>query len=449
MDKKLCDYAAQQVPRYTSYPTAPHFKDKIASREYEAWLRELPHDATLSLYLHIPYCSSICHYCGCHTKATRREAPVRAYADTLAQELKLLITSAGSGRPLTHLHWGGGTPSLLPAESFRHLVSVIKQSFVLTSDIEHAIELDPRTVTPELATTLSSIGINRVSLGIQDFNPNVQLAIGRVQPHAQVARAVSILRRAGLNHICFDLMYGLPNQGEAELERSIELAAALRPDRMALFGYAHVPWMKKHQQLIDATALPGTVERFEQAEAATIKLSALGYQRIGLDHFALPTDSLAQAANFGRLRRNFQGYTADPADALLGLGASALSKLPGGFVQNQSDNRAWRREIEAGRLPVFRGKRTDTDDAMRGELIEELMCRFESDLDALSRRYHRNPLELRENLEKLETLRDDGLVEIDGSRIKIPSDRRAFVRLVAAAFDTYLPNGTGRHSAAV
>ena len=449
MDPKLSKYAAQSVPRYTSYPTAPHFKDKIDGKEYGDWLTALPAQAALSLYLHIPYCTAICHYCGCHTKATLREAPVRAYAETLMAELRLTLEALDQRRPVKHIHWGGGTPSLLPRECLKEIAEVIRTGFEILPGCEQAIELDPRTVTRELAETLAKIGVNRVSLGIQDFNPNVQLAIGRVQPFAQVEHAVSMLKDAGLTHICFDLMYGLPYQGEDQLAATIELATSLRPSRIALFGYAHVPWMKKHQRLIDTTALPGTEERIEHSEAAAERLASFGYRRIGLDHFALPGDSLADALSNGRLRRNFQGYTTDPADALLGFGASSIGKLPQGFVQNRADIRNWQQDIDASILPISRGKRLQTDDMMRSDLIEELMCRFEVDIEKISNRHNINPASLQDSIEALHPLREDGLIEIDGGRIKLSPDRRAFVRLVAAAFDAYLPSGTARHSAAV
>jgi len=449
MDRKLAEYAARPVPRYTSYPTAPHFKDQIDGTEYSAWLTALPDQAALSLYLHIPYCTAICHYCGCHTKATLREAPVRAYAETLMAELRLTLNALGQKRTVKHIHWGGGTPSLLRRECFEEIAEIIRNGFGILPDCEHAIELDPRTITRELATTLTEIGINRVSLGIQDFNPDVQLAIGRVQPFAQVEHAVGLLKDAGLTHICFDLMYGLPHQGNAALTETIDRAVRLQPSRIALFGYAHVPWMKKHQRLIDTAALPGTEARFEQAEAAADRLMGFGYHRIGLDHFALPGDSLADASSNGRLRRNFQGYTTDPADALLGFGVSSIGKLPQGFVQNRTDIRNWRQDIDAGILPISHGKRLRTDDVMRSDLIEELMCRFEVDVEEISNRHDINPASLQGSLNALHPLREDGLIEIDGSRIKLSPDRRAFVRLVAAAFDAYLPSGAARHSAAV
>jgi oxygen-independent coproporphyrinogen-3 oxidase len=244
MDQKLAEYAAWSLPRCTSYPTARYFKDQINGEKYGDWLTALPEQAELSLYLHVPYCTATCHYCGCHTKATLREAPVRAYAEMLMAELRLALEALGQRRGLKHIHWGGGTPNLLPRECFKEIANIIQTRFEILPTCEHTIELNPRTVTHELAKTLAEIGVNRVSLGIQDFNPDVQLAIGRVQPFAQVEHAVSMIKDAGLTHICFDLMYRLPHQGEDQLTATIELATSPRPSRIALFGYAHVPWMK-------------------------------------------------------------------------------------------------------------------------------------------------------------------------------------------------------------
>jgi len=449
MDSKLCQYAAKPVPRYTSYPTAPHFTDTVDSAEYAGWLKRVDRDTPTSLYLHIPYCRSICHYCGCHTKATRQEAPVHAYAATLGRELALVRRHLGKGHRLRHIHWGGGTPSLLPQADFEALIAEIRAMFEIEPDAEHAMELDPRTVTAELAQSLFRAGITRVSLGVQDLNPQVQEAIGRVQPFAVVERAVTHLRDAGIEQICFDLMYGLPHQGDAEIARTIHLAATLQPTRIALFGYAHVPWMKKHQRLIDEDALPDTVARLAQSEEAALLLATHGYRRVGLDHFVLPNDSLARAAADGTLRRNFQGYTADSADTLIAIGTSAIGYLPQGFIQNETDIRRWRHEIELGRLPVLKGKRVSTDDLLRAEIIERLMCRFEVDLQAACAHYGVDPMTLENSKAALAPLQHDGLVEIDGDRLKVPPAQRPFVRLVAAAFDAYLPSGAAKHSAAV
>lgn len=437
------------MPRYTSYPTAPHFDSPVTSDLYGAWLAAVPADASFSVYLHVPYCRAICSYCGCHTKAVARDGPVAAYARLLRDELALMLDRLGHGRRLAHVHWGGGTPSLLPADEFRALVEALKDGFDWSPDAEHAIELDPRTVTPGLVDLLRDMGVNRVSLGVQAFDATVQRAIGRWQPYEQVRGAVGILRDAGLAAINFDLMYGLPHQTVASLRRTIELAAGLEPARVSLFGYAHVPWLKKHQGLIDPRHLPGPDERLAQATASAAALREFGYEQIGLDHFARPGDRLRAALREGRLRRTFQGYTDDAADVLVGLGVSSIGRLADAYVQNASDLGGWRRAIEAGRLPVARARKLAPEDQARGEIIERLMCYLTVDVSSVARRHGLSPARLRDAFENLEPLRRDGLVELDGARVTVPEPMRPLVRVAASAFDAYLGQPVARHSIAI
>jgi oxygen-independent coproporphyrinogen-3 oxidase len=447
--ERYLGYVARNVPRYTSYPTAPHFTDEVDGDTCAAWLNEVAAGATVSLYLHVPFCRAICSYCGCHTKAARRDDPIIAYAALLRREIDLVLRHLGQGRQLVHIHWGGGTPSILPESDFLALVEEIYRGFNCSPDIEHAIELDPRTITPHLAKTLKGAGVNRVSLGMQDFNPQVQLAIGRWQPYEAVVEAVTRLDEAGLERISFDLMYGLPHQGEREITLNAARAASLWPNRMAVFGYAHVPWLKSHQRRIDAAALPGAAERLEQAELTGRLLQGAGYEPVGLDHYALPHDELAVAAARRTLRRNFQGYTSDPADVLIGVGASAIGRLPQGFVQNAADVGSWGRAIKADTLPTSRGRRLTGEDLLRGDIIEELMCFFHSDLDRACARHGLGRETLGDCMPELEQLARDGLIRLTGSHVRIPPASRSFTRVVAAAFDAYLEPAAGRHSAAV
>jgi len=449
MKPELIHYATRNVPRYTSYPTAPHFSDQIDDGTYSAWLAGLPADARTSVYLHVPYCQAMCHYCGCHTKAVRRPEPVADYARTLKEEILISAVRLGGRRPMVHMHWGGGTPSLLDPADFQDLAALVYETFDVRPGAEHAIELDPRTVTKDMVASLAKAGVNRASLGVQDFNPTVQKAIGRMQSFRLVADVVEMLQRAGIGAINMDLMYGLPHQGAKEVEHTVDLTASLAPARIALFGYAHVPWMKTHQRLIDAAALPGALERIEQAEIAAARLVDHGYVPVGIDHFARPDDPLAIAARTGTLRRNFQGYTTDPADALIGFGASSIGKLPQGYIQNAPDVGGWRRAIEAGKPPIVRGKATGREDIARAEIIERLMCDFAVDAEAVFVR-HGLPVErLTGAYGALEPLIDDGIAVRDGGRISVPDDMRMFVRLVASAFDAYLDRGAARHSVAV
>ncbi len=436
--------AERNVPRYTSYPTAPHFAAAIGSDVYRSWLAALPADATLSLYLHVPYCTEICLYCGCHTKASRRRDPIDHYADMLAREIELVAAATGR-RKTVHLHWGGGTPSILGDLRLRGLMHKLRSAFDLSALQEHAIELDPRRMSAPLAQALADIGVNRASLGVQDFSPRVQRAIGRIQPFDLVASTIADLRNAGIDRINIDLMYGLPLQTVDDVRHNAQLAAALAPQRIAIFGYAHVPWLKANQRRIDEATLPGLLERIAQARAASETLAGLGYVPVGLDHFALPSDELAAAARAGRLRRNFQGYTIDPADALIGLGASAIGQLPQGFVQNAAETGAYLRAIDGGSLATVKGLALSEDDRLRGRIIERLMCDLSVDLDAVGGDAGAFTAELAE----LQPLAADGLARIEGQHITVTEEGRPFVRLVAAAFDTYLARARARHSVAV
>jgi oxygen-independent coproporphyrinogen-3 oxidase len=431
------------VPRYTSYPTAPHFTAGVDAACYASWLEALPAGATLSLYLHVPYCAQLCFYCGCHTKATLRRDPVDAYARRLIEEIALLGRHL-RGRNIVHIHWGGGTPSILGSEWLKRIADALGDTFDLGQMREHAIELDPRRLTGALAVTLRDIGVNRASLGVQEFSREVQVAIGRVQSYHLVAKAVAILREHGIERINLDLMYGLPKQRIADVERTVEMADRLAPQRVAMFGYAHVPWFRPHQRLIADHDLPCAAQRLAQARAAHGALLSLGYAPIGLDHYARPDDDMACAARTGRLRRNFQGYTTDQADALLGLGVSAIGHLPQGFVQNAADVNGYARAIAAERFATARGIALTEDDRRRAAIIERLMCDLEVDLAVL-------PLEggIAEEIEPLRAFEEEGLLVIDGRRLRVTPRGRPFVRLMAAAFDAYLPRNQARHSAAV
>jgi oxygen-independent coproporphyrinogen III oxidase len=459
--------AERSVPRYTSYPTAPQFSAGIGPQTYATWLDALPEAATLSIYLHVPFCTELCRYCGCTTKAVRRRPPVDAYAELLQAEIGLL-SSVVRARRVIYLHWGGGTPSILGANHLAALVDRLTATFDLTPLEEHAIELDPRRLDAALVSTLARIGITRASLGAQDFSPHVQRAIGRLQPFAQVEQAVAALRAAGIANINIDLMYGLPQQTVGDVIRSAELAASLKPERLALFGYAHVPWFKPHQRLINEAALPGVGERMAQMHAAAETLEECGYVPIGLDHFASPGDGLRRAARTGRLHRNFQGYTTDPAEALIGLGASSIGRLPQGYVQNAPDIGAYARAIESGLFASARGFELSGEDRLRARIIERLMCDLAVDLDAELRAAERtavrvratrframplgdmqSPIDFADELATLDKLGDMGIIERDGRRIYVTEAGRPFVRLIAAAFDAYLPKDQKRHSVAV
>ncbi len=329
------------------------------------------------------------------------------------------------------------------------VMAAVRRRFMVLDDAELAIEIDPRTLSPAMAECLAAVGINRVSLGIQDFNPIVQNAINRVQSFTETRDVVERLRGLGVQALNLDLMYGLPHQGQREVLATVDQAVALAPNRISLFGYAHVPWMKSHQKMIDEAALPGGEARWHQAEAAAERLSQHGYRRIGFDHFARQDDPLTIALDAGRLRRNFQGYSDDAADTLLGLGASSIGSLPQGYVQNAPSIQQWRRDIGAGRLPVARGRVLSQEDIVRRRLISHLICDMAVDLTAFRTAPGVPGDGFAEELQRLQRFADDGIISVAGSAIQVTDAGRPFVRNVCAVFDRYLDTGSGRHSRAV
>jgi oxygen-independent coproporphyrinogen-3 oxidase len=428
-------YAAMRVPRYTSYPTAPHFSAAVDETQYRSWLRSLPADEPVSVYLHIPFCREMCWYCGCHTTVTRRRAPVSRNASSIAREIELVATAIGGKLTIGHLHWGGGSPTLLTPDDVALIRDALKQRFVLDPRAECAVEIDPRTLTAELASAFARAGVNRASLGVQTFDAKVQAAINRMQSFETTAAAVRTLRERGIPAINFDLVYGLPFQTVQSCLDTIEQVLKLQPDRLAVFGYAHVPEFKRHQRKIDEKALPGTAERQEQANAIARALTAWGYRQVGLDHFALPGDSLVAAEESGMLHRNFQGYTTDPCRTLIGLGVSAIGRLPNGFVQNATRIPDYERRIAAGSLATVRGYALTPDDRRRASIIEQLMCDYRADVSGIDA--------------PLEQFESEGLVRRHGNVIEIVEDARPLVRAVAAAFDAKLAGSTARHVTAV
>lgn len=440
--------AERAVPRYTSYPTAPHFTSAVNHGLVTRWMAALDPDASLSLYLHIPYCREMCAYCGCATKATKRDEPVDAYVQTLIKEIRqagetTLVKSVRS------IHWGGGTPSLVGAARFSRIMDVLGETFDLSRVEEHAVELDPRVTDEAFIAAMAAHGANRASLGVQDLNAHVQVAMGRVQPFDTVERCVGHLRAHGIDAINFDLMYGLPQQSVADVAASARLALTLAPSRIASFGYAHVPWMRAHQTMIDAASLPGAAERIEQAEMAARIFNEAGYVSIGLDHFALPEDGLAIASAAGTMRRNFQGYVTDDADALIGFGATSIGRLPPGYVQNFPDVGHWRRAVENGELPIARGLVFSTDDHARGVVIERLMCDFRVDFGAIAAHYFGHSDYFDDALTELDALAAQNVLRRDQRVVEMTESGRPFVRLAAAAFDAYLEHNKARHSVAI
>lgn len=436
----------QKVPRYTSYPTAPHFTADVGHDTVMGWLSGLDEDASLSLYLHVPFCRKMCWYCGCNTRATRQYSPLRDYLDYLFREIDLVgHTLAGRGS-VSHIHFGGGSPSMLQSDDFSALMHKIRSTFKVADGAEIAIELDPREVSEAKVAAYALAGVNRASLGIQDFHAEVQDAINRRQPFPVVYDAVKLLRDYGIRDINMDLLYGLPFQSEAHIVENIDFAMALDPSRISLFGYAHVPWMKKHMRLIEEAALPGAADRLRQFDAASEQLFKRGFVPVGLDHFVHPKDPMAHALDDGSLKRNFQGYTTDSADALIGLGPSAISAFPQGYAQNVTANRQYFDAVEAGHLATARGKTLTTDDTVRRAIIEALMCYFEFDLGAFCADNNIDRSAFQDARNRIGELEALGLAHWKDGKILVPEEARQAVRLVAAAFDAYLMPSSQRHA---
>ena len=449
MTPELLAKYAGPVPRYTSYPTAPHFGPDVDADLCRQWLAAVDPDEVLSLYIHVPFCQKLCWFCGCNTTIANHYQPVADYLDLLTREIEMVASIFETPRPASHIHFGGGSPTIVEPEHFRSLMDLLRRHFTIAEDAEIAIEIDPRTVTEQSIAALAAAGTTRASLGIQDFDPAVQRAVNRLQPYEFASTVVDQLRSAGIERINIDLMYGLPYQTADGLAGTVERALSLAPDRVAVFGYAHVPWMKPHQRLIDESKLPDARERWQQSETVAAELTQAGYVAVGLDHFARSDDPMAKALKAGKLRRNFQGYGTDTASSLVGFGASAISTLPQGYTQNEPHLRDYLEAIDRLRLATRRGLALDDDDRLRGEIIERLMCDLTVDLDDACKRRGREVEHFDDALASLAAMRDDGLVEIDRHRIAVTETGRPLVRRVCAAFDSYLVESEARHSSAV
>ena len=438
-----------RVPRYTSYPTANHFGPDVTAELYAEWLGGIGTAKPVDVYVHLPFCSRLCWFCGCHTRVVNRPEPVTDYVQWLKREATLIEQVLPKGVWANGLHLGGGTPNLLARDDMVELFKVLNHVFHLAPGAEIGAELDPASLTQDWVRAAAHFGLSRASLGVQDLSPDVQAAVNRHEGFDTIQRSVGWLREAGIRSINLDLMYGLPRQRTADVLATLDSVLTLAPDRIAMFGYAHVPWMKPHQKLIATASLPGPEERLEQSLAAADRLVSAGYVAVGLDHYALPDDDLARASQTGRLKRTFQGYVASPAETLIGLGASSISHLREGYVQNQTAELAWRRALEQGTLPVARGYALSDDDRFYGEIIERLMCDLTVDLHAVCERHGRAPHSLEGEIAALLPMREDRLVVIAGGRIAMTERGAPFVRAVCAAFDRYLKPSTQRHAPTV
>ncbi|CAO1650852.1 oxygen-independent coproporphyrinogen III oxidase [Parasphingorhabdus sp. NYA22] len=419
---------AKPVPRYTSYPTAVEFNSSCGADEYIRALRNVPPGTALSLYVHIPYCQSICWYCGCNTGAAGKVQRLTAYLDALESEFALIGRLLGGRGKVRRIAFGGGSPNAITTIEFVRLLDRITTIFDAGTP-EISVELDPRGFTSEWALALAASNVGRVSLGVQTFAPHVQEAIGRVQPLADIEKSVSALRLRGIDSINFDLMYGLPKQSLQDLNETLTQAIELQPSRVSLFGYAHMPEMIPRQRRIDGDSLPDAELRFEQSELGYQRLTEAGYVAIGFDHFALPTDSLAIAATEGRVHRNFQGFTDDPNEVLLGFGASAISSLPSLLVQNEKNVGRYRSLVSSDTVAAVRGVTRDEETRKRGATISSLLCQGHVDAGAAN---------MLPDAHMLDIFREKGLIRQRDGQLVITEAGRPYARHIACLFDQFL-----------
>ena len=432
-------------PRYTSYPTAPQFTADFG----EAQLREVvqasneePIPRRLSLYVHVPFCTSPCFYCGCNRIITRDKARGAAYLTRLYREVAMASALFDRDRDVEQVHFGGGTPNFLTPAQIAEVMDVLRRhfSFAAPARLDCSIELDPRFITPDDVGALAAAGFNRASLGVQDFDPEVQRAVNRIQSVEQTLAIIDACRTHGLQSVNVDLIYGLPKQSLAGFSRTLDITLEARPDRLAIYSYAHLPSMFRPQQRINAEDLPSPEVKLGLLQCAIDKLGEAGYVYIGMDHFALPGDSLAQAQQRGDLHRNFMGYTTHAESDLVGLGVSAISHIGPSFSQNPRDLGSWEQAIDQGRLPVWRGMRLEEDDVIRADVIQQLMCHGTLDYRDLGRRHVIEfTTYFADALQRLRPLQDDGLVELRPDGLQATSRGRMLLRIIAMCFDRYLP----------
>ena len=435
-----------KVPRYTSYPTAPHFSADLGADTFTNWTRAIAPGSQISLYLHVPFCRRLCWFCACRTQGTQTDAPIRAYLDTLKAEIAMLCAVLPDGVTLSRLHWGGGTPTLLAPDMIRELAGAVRELAPFATDAEFSVEIDPNEIDAARADALADAGMNRASIGIQDFDPEIQQTIGREQSYDVTAAAADMLRARGITSLNADILFGLPHQTGEKITQSVQKLLSLAPDRVALYGYAHVPWMAKRQQMIPSDALPTPQERLALFDIAQNLLAWDGYQAIGIDHFALPHDGLARAQAAGKLRRNFQGYTDDPAEVLIGLGASSISRFPQGYAQNAPATSAYAKAIESGQFATARGHAFTRDDIQRARMIEAVMCDFAISRAEMLDDYGMDPAALERTFQSVHA-EFEGLVDVTPDGLFIPPAARALTRIIARSFDAYDLSKAGHSSA--
>lgn len=435
-----------KVPRYTSYPTAPHFSNDVGSDLFGQWISEIAPESAISLYIHVPFCRRLCWFCACRTQGTQSDDPVVAYLETLKSELRLIADRLPRGITLSRLHWGGGTPTLLQPAMMTDLAQAILDVAPLGKNAEFSVEIDPNEIDADRLDALAESGMNRASIGVQDFDPIIQKTIGRIQGYDITREAVEMIRERGIGSLNADILFGLPHQTKARMTESVQKLLSLNPDRVALYGYAHVPWMAKRQQLIPSDKLPTPEERLDLFETARRLFKWDNYAEIGIDHFATQDDGLTHALNAGRLKRNFQGYTDDQADVLIGVGASSISRFPKGYAQNAPATSAHTAAIRNGGFSTSRGHQFKGQDKLRSRLIEALMCNFRIDRAEVLRDHDVSTSTL-DGLFDHVNRSFDGVLRISDEGLFIPPEARPLTRMIARGFDEYDLSKAGHSSA--
>lgn len=436
-----------KVPRYTSYPPANHFQSGAGNRHQIKWLESIEGKDEVSIYIHIPFCKRLCWFCACRTQGTQTTRPVDSYVAILQREVTAVSQKLATGVRMARLHLGGGTPTILSPETMERLLSTVFEAFDKADDFEFSVEIDPTDAAEDLLQVLVRHGMTRASIGIQDFAPAVQEAIGRPQTLQQTTEVVDFLRANGVTSLNFDLLYGLPLQTTESFQSTLNHVARQRPDRLAIYGYAHVPWMSKRQVMIDEDQLPDSLTRFELAEQARAYFVEQGYRAIGIDHFALADDSLALADQQGRLRRNFQGYTDERAETLIGIGASAISRFRQGYVQNAVATSAYQERISETGFAGHKGYEMMPQDDLIGRMIEDLMCRFALSETELRRDFpHQSSLIHHTLVSLMKQFPDALMISKDGIAIREPA--RPLARIIAKCVDDF-SSAEAAHSTAI
>jgi len=436
----LLEKYSKPGPRYTSYPTAPYFHTGFKEADWREELRtsQSP-ERGLSLYVHIPFCDTLCYYCGCNMVATGEYGKATQYLGYLEQEMSRTAELTDPRRQVKQLHWGGGTPTYLKPDDIRKLMGMIRARFNIAPDAEMGCEADPRELTREHLVALRESGFNRLSLGVQDLDEQVQKSVNRVQPEAMIAQVYGWARELGFQSINMDLIVGLPHQNTASFAHTLDKVLVWAPDRFAIFAYAHVPWMKKHQKLINEADLPAFATRLDLQQLIHERLGAAGYLNIGMDHYAKPEDEMVKAQRNKTLWRNFQGYTTHKECDIYAFGASSISQTPEVYMQNEKNLKKYQELVGAGHLPVERGLRLTREDHIRREAITRIMCDLEMDTAAFGREFGIDfDRHFAEGLADLPPLADDGLIRLEPGRIVVTDLGRLFLRNIAMCFDAYL-----------